>query len=415
MIITIFRASHEIKKSVTTSRVAKVFLSYRHEDDAFHPDHQSRVKELGLILRAAKLDVRLDQFFNEEHPGGPDEQWPKWCENQVPDADKVLMIASHGYFRCYNKTESPGIGLGAACETTVICNLLYECGYVSDKFRIVYFEKAHLTELHPALSGIHRFDGSNQASLTELIAWLGGNIPIAATQAALPATWPGMLAEYEPDLANRSDEFAFFSGMISNRTTEKALLLEAPSNYGKTSLVAECMKYARIAIGNVVCVTVDFKSNPSKEYVIDTLRLELGLLLPNFGKANGTIFNFRSDLRTISVPLILLFDTYEKASIEAQQFVEGLLLADLKSLPAVRIVIAGQNIPDHTKFIWRTEAKSFRLGPITNPSHWCAYAERHFRDFKPETIEALTIVAVGIPGVLRPMLQLVFPQKNSKA
>lgn len=61
-----------------------VFISYRHENDAKHPEHQARVRQLGEKLRAAKLEVVLDQFYVDSNPGGPDEQWPKWCENQVP-------------------------------------------------------------------------------------------------------------------------------------------------------------------------------------------------------------------------------------------------------------------------------------------------------------------------------------------
>jgi len=83
------------------------------------------------------------------------------CETQVPNADKVLMVASAGYFRCYDQTELPSIGLGAACETTVIRNTLYECHYISDKFRFVYFDKAHLTGLPIALKGMQQFDANN--------------------------------------------------------------------------------------------------------------------------------------------------------------------------------------------------------------------------------------------------------------
>src|SRR5437660_54957 len=130
------RVHNEIR--VDRRRVTKVFLSYRHEVDAAHPDHQKRVKELGQQLLCTELEVIVDQIYAENNPGGPDEGWPSWCETRAASADKVLIVASAGYFRCYENVEDPGEGLGAACEINVIRNVrLYPTGYRSDTVRIV--------------------------------------------------------------------------------------------------------------------------------------------------------------------------------------------------------------------------------------------------------------------------------------
>ncbi len=49
--------------------VNQVFISYRHES----PEHARSVRRLGQLLRQAQLPVTLDQFYLDEHPGGPDE------------------------------------------------------------------------------------------------------------------------------------------------------------------------------------------------------------------------------------------------------------------------------------------------------------------------------------------------------
>jgi hypothetical protein len=43
--------------------------SYGHEND----DHGKAVRTLGEMLKAADLPVKLDQFYVDAHPGGPDE------------------------------------------------------------------------------------------------------------------------------------------------------------------------------------------------------------------------------------------------------------------------------------------------------------------------------------------------------
>jgi hypothetical protein len=87
--------------------VATVFLSYRHENDA----RRGRVRTLGEHLRDAGISVVLDQFYLDAHPGGPDEGWPAWSKRQAGETEKVLIIASAGWFRCLEvKRDAPRVG-----------------------------------------------------------------------------------------------------------------------------------------------------------------------------------------------------------------------------------------------------------------------------------------------------------------
>src|SRR5436305_1635035 len=94
----------------------QVFISYRHENS----EHAQTVRQLGELLRQAKVPVAFDQFLLEELPGGPDEGWPKWCEDCANKSICVLIIASEGWFGAYEKHEQAGIGLGAASEADLI-------------------------------------------------------------------------------------------------------------------------------------------------------------------------------------------------------------------------------------------------------------------------------------------------------
>jgi hypothetical protein len=73
----------------------QVFISYRHEST----EHKEAVRRLGTLLSQAKIPVQLDQFFLENNPGGPDEGWPKWCEDSAIESKCVLIIASEGWHR----------------------------------------------------------------------------------------------------------------------------------------------------------------------------------------------------------------------------------------------------------------------------------------------------------------------------
>jgi hypothetical protein len=205
------------------------------------------------------------------------------------------------------------------------------------------------------------------------------------------------------DLANREEEFRSFVDLIAGQTAERALFLEAPSNYGKTLLLAECIKYAaqRMAIG---IVKIDFKGNATRDFVLDTLRLGLGDRLPSFSQPQSTPYDLRADLRNLSAPVLLAFDTYERASVDARELVEGLLLADIDQLGGVRLVIAGQTVPDYEHALWAASVHHVNLKPITDTKFWRAYAERHQINVRAEHVEALTLGSAGVPGVIRSML-----------
>jgi hypothetical protein len=101
--------------------VGTVFLSYRHENDT----RRALVRRFGERLRAAGIEVLLDQFFLDANPGGPDEGWPAWSKSQATQSEKVLILGSPGWYRCYDGTEVPGSGLGAAAEGRVIAQRIY--------------------------------------------------------------------------------------------------------------------------------------------------------------------------------------------------------------------------------------------------------------------------------------------------
>jgi hypothetical protein len=119
-----------------------VFLSYRHENN----EHKLRVRKFALELKAAGVDVVLDQFFDEATPGGYNDGWARWSNENAKAASVVLIIASPGWFRCFDGNEQPGTGLGAAGEANIIYHELQEAQWKSEKHRIVLLGRVKVNE-----------------------------------------------------------------------------------------------------------------------------------------------------------------------------------------------------------------------------------------------------------------------------
>jgi hypothetical protein len=241
-----------------------------------------------------------------------------------------------------------------------------------------------------------------------LLESLSDSLTLAsARQTTSPGTsiskqgWPAALPSYSPRLANRSQELEHFTSLLTNRASERAIFFVGPTNHGKTVLVRECRSYTEALLSNASCVAVDFKSDPTQGFALDTLRLHLKDRLPTFSRANSTISELRSDLSALTQPLVMFFDAYEKASAEARYLVEGIFLSDAIRLPHIRIVIAGQEVPDHKNSLWTTRVRQFSIAAIHDDLDWQKYAETHVGRVNPADLHGLVKATKGVPGIIR--------------
>lgn len=67
----------------------RIFISYSHDSDL----HREFVLQLANQLRADGLDCQIDQYIN----GFPAEGWQRWMENQIEQADFVLLVCTANY------------------------------------------------------------------------------------------------------------------------------------------------------------------------------------------------------------------------------------------------------------------------------------------------------------------------------
>lgn len=114
-----------------------VLLSYRQTSET----ERQCVRAFAERLRSGGISVILDQFFLEQHPGGPNDGWDKWSSDRALQTSLVIIIGGQSWVQCFDKTQPPGTGLGAACEADDIRHRVYKANGIIETIRVVLFNK----------------------------------------------------------------------------------------------------------------------------------------------------------------------------------------------------------------------------------------------------------------------------------
>ncbi len=381
--------------------MARVFISYRQLND---PQKLRRVREFAEQLRRCGIEVILDQFYLEEETGGPPLGWPHWCSEQATNAEQVLIIGDEPWFRCFDGTEKPGTGLGAACEGGEIRQRLHDKGGHNDIVRIAYFARSDLDHISHTLKRYHPFHVVED--FAGLIRWLGGTVPsLITTSDDSILTWPSPLQDFETKMANRHEEFKFFKGTLTEKASHRATLLSADTNYGKTRLVTEFWRYGSKLLGEHACSLIDFKSHNAFTHLCDALTLDLKGRLPRLTDRTPT--KLQEALRKVREPVLIILDTFESATEDARNFVQGTLLAELNRTNTIRLVIAGQPqaIPAPGKNPWQDYVRRFDLPLMRDPRPWVEWARHTYPNIPPHCVKTIVLSTEGAPGAIATQLE----------
>jgi hypothetical protein len=99
----------------------------------------------------------------------------------------------------------------------------------------------------------------------------------------------------------------------------------------------------------------------------------------------------------------LIFDTYEMAG-EAQQWVEKSLLQSLIRATWLRVVVAGQQVPDASGAVWAAVACPVVQVEPPPPADWYDYGKRHRPNLKLTDVETACDLARGKASLLAQLL-----------
>jgi len=125
----------------------KVFISYSHDS----LEHSDRVREFSDRLRADGIDCVLDQY-----EVSPPEGWPRWTDNQIREADFVLMICTETYYRRVMGEEEPSKGLGVRWEGNLIYQHIYNPG-MAKAFIPVLLESGEVGDIPAPVQGVRYY------------------------------------------------------------------------------------------------------------------------------------------------------------------------------------------------------------------------------------------------------------------
>jgi tetratricopeptide (TPR) repeat protein len=208
--------------------MSQVFISYRQTND----EQRQRVREFAERLRRCEIDVVLDQFLLDAQAGGPDEGWPKWSSDRALNTEYVLIVGTSDWFQCFEGTQKPGTGLGAACEAWDLRQRIYDAGNVIPNIRAVLFDEAEAGHIPGKLKPYHRFNA--ERDFENIVRWLRGRIPL--TTAETPHTSiPHNLPALQP-FFGREKELEKIKDALDPESRTWGALIDGPGGMGKTSL-----------------------------------------------------------------------------------------------------------------------------------------------------------------------------------
>ena len=244
-------------------------------------------------------------------------------------------------------------------------------------------------------------------------------------------------------LANRTKEVEFFKKMLLGQVTQRILLIEAASGMGKTSLLAEFASLCPARV-KAVLVKIDLKSAQTgishvfwriqddfgEEYFKDFNAEITGFLRAGIGASgnqievsgnqiHGTanqiqvILNaeteetrnmrlsklqvaFFRDLKAIKKPIVMIFDTFNSASPSVANWIGGDFLAKVAKVEDIRVVIAGQSIPQQT-IEWEDLAERHCLNEITDIDAWHLFSQAKGFPYEKGELQAFVKILNGHP------------------
>ena len=94
------------------------------------------------------------------------------------------------------------------------------------------------------------------------------------------------------------------------------------------------------------------------------------------------------DVGAFQQPSLFLFDTFEQATTEVKDWISGPFLARVAYAPSVRVVVAGQEVPEENNIEWGHCCVAHDLYGVIEAKHWMPVVQamgRHIDVESPET------------------------------
>lgn len=224
----------------------KAFISYSHDS----PMHAKRVLELSNRLRGHGIDCNIDQY--EESPS---EGWLRWMENQIAEAEYVLLICTESYELRFRGKAPDGEGRGADWEGSIVRQEFYEARSNTNKFIPVLLYPAHEQYIPMTLRAQTHYDVTTQVGYEKLY-WrlmgepenqkppLGTRLPMREPKQTFFACFWSVPHAASPFFTGRASILEDLRNSLITGTASFSAQLEVISGFGGVGKTQTALAYA---------------------------------------------------------------------------------------------------------------------------------------------------------------------------
>jgi hypothetical protein len=210
---------------------------------------------------------------------------------------------------------------------------------------------------------------------------------VPAEGVAKKEDWPETPPALRWPMADHFDAREAFSALLTRDSQWRCLLLRGPSESGKSHITRQMLANA-LRIEGLDCGRLDLKGTTDMDATLRVFVQDLNAgLPPASARFNERLGNILAVLRQRARPALLVFDTYQEASAEAQEWVEKELLTALVRATWLRVVIAGQSVPKRNGAIWEPEAAPVLELKPPPAEDWYQYGKQHRPELTPEFVQ----------------------------
>ena len=229
-------------------------------------------------------------------------------------------------------------------------------------------------------------------------------LEIKSDEPPIDPSWPDLPPKLIWPMADHDGVRRAFATLLTCDSPWRFLPVRGPTETGKSHITKQMLANA-LLMPDVACGRFDFKGGIDMDSEVRAFVQELGVPEPppsalineRLGQILGALVERRH-------PALLVFDTYEAAGQHQQDWVQKELLIRLIRAPWLRVVIAGQRVPESVGAIWSSVAHAaIELKPPP-PGEWFDYGRQHQPDLKLEEVETACRLAKDKASLLSQLL-----------
>lgn len=229
--------------------------------------------------------------------------------------------------------------------------------------------------------------------------------PFPGAQASRLATdWPETPpADFRWPLADHSEARLAFSQLVTRAAPHRLLSIRGDSQTGKSHLTRQFFTNAQRRLPDCAAGRLEFKGTIDLESALADFAHHLQVALP--AAASGLrprLGAILASLERRAGPALLIFDGYEFAG-EADTWIREQLLTSLYRFKWLRVILAGQRVPERHGQHWEEDARSVTLTP-PSADDWFAWSQENNRGLTLAFVKQLHKATGGRASVIAPVL-----------